>query len=68
MIENKGGIIIPPKNSKEIIRALDYLDNEDLRKEMSLWNNAKVNNVYTIDQVFKKMHDCYQKAINDRKE
>lgn len=59
MIEEKGGVIVAPKSTSDIINAIDYLEDEQIRRETSLWNQNKVFNNYRIDTVMKLLFDCY---------
>lgn len=55
MIEDKGGIIVPIKDVKSIIKAINRLENIDLRNSISNWNIEKVKKSYTLDKVIKDL-------------
>lgn len=59
MIEEKGGIIISPKNPGEIICAIEEMRSQNVRSEMSKWNLKKVSNSYKIDKIAKLLQEVY---------
>lgn len=59
MIESKGGVIISPMSSDEIIQAMESLRTKEIRAEMSAWNLNKVENAYRDDQVFNLLQEVY---------
>lgn len=63
MIENKGGIIIPIKDSKSLIEAIKSMEDKSIRKSMSDWNVQKVKNYYTEKIVTDKYVDLYELLI-----
>ena len=59
MIENKGGIIVNPKNHIELFLALANMKKHDVRAAMSKWNIDKVNEFYLSDVVINKIIKIY---------
>lgn len=59
MIELKGGIVVAPKNAGQIIDALQSMADQETRREMSVWNQRKVANEYSIDSVMRRMYNIY---------
>lgn len=59
MLEDKGGIILPPRDSQSIIAAIRTLENQAIRRDMSEWNIRKVKTNYLIDIVFEKLQKLY---------
>ncbi len=62
MIENKGGIIINKQTYEEISRAINVLESQEVRIEMSKWNIKKVKENYTIQKVVDELNDIYCKV------
>ena len=62
MIEDKGGIIIQPKNSKEIIRAIEEMKKEEKRRSCSKWNYQKVIEQYSVDSVMSCIKQLYDQV------
>lgn len=63
MIEEKGGIIVPIKNSQAIIEALLKMDKQDVREKMSKWNYEKVVSKYTVDSVMEDLLKTYYDVL-----
>lgn len=59
MIESKGGIIVAPHNTEEIISAIKQLEDSESRQQMSNWNKTKVENAYTVSSVMNKINKIY---------
>ena len=55
MLEDRGGIIIPPQDSNAIIHAISQIQDAQLRQCMSEWNIQKVADCYTTDAVLQKI-------------
>lgn len=60
MIEDKGGIIIPIKDTPAIVQALKKISQPTVRRAMSEWNIQKVKNEYLIDNVMQKILCLYE--------
>ncbi len=60
MIENKGGVIIPPQNSQAIIEAINYLKDRKIRSQMSQWNIKKVKEHFTCESVIAEYMKLYE--------
>lgn len=63
MIENKGGIVIPIKDEKELYNAIKKLDSYELREKMSEWNINKVKKYYTDKQVLIQYTHVYESVM-----
>lgn len=59
MIETRGGIIIDPMSSEEIVRAIEKIRPQKVRSEMSAWNLNKVACAYKDVVVFQKIQEVY---------
>lgn len=59
MIEEKGGIIVSPKVSDEIISAIEMIRSKKVRSEMSKWNLEKVKNNYRSEKISKLLQEVY---------
>lgn len=59
MIETKGGVIIKPQSSNEIVQAIENIRPPKVRAEMSKWNLHKVESSYRDDAVFKQIQEVY---------
>lgn len=64
MIENKGGLIIPVRDEKEILNSLSIMESVELRKEMSEWNVEKFKNYYTKDKVMSCLIRKYESIVS----
>lgn len=60
MLENSGGIIVQKKNHKDIVKAIEKLENKSTREKMSNWNIEKVHKHYLIDSVMEKLIEIYR--------
>ena len=63
MIENCGGVVVPVHGIKEMQCALDAMQDEKVRKEMSIWNINKVKRCYEYDGVLKGLFRFYEEAV-----
>ena len=63
MIEDKGGIIVEPQNSRQIVEALKKLDNPAERLSMSEWNTKKIKTVYTSSKVIELLEKQYLEIV-----
>ena len=60
MIEDKGGIIIPTRDSEAIVGAFRRLQEDSERRlVMGTWNTQKVRDEYLLDVVIKRLMDVY---------
>ena len=59
MIGTRGGIIIDPMSSEEIVRAIEKIRPQKVRSEMSAWNLNKVACAYKDVVVFQKIQEVY---------
>ena len=59
MLENKGGIIVDSKSNEQLKNALIRIDDELVRKEMSVWNINKVKSSYIEDIVTNNILNIY---------
>lgn len=66
MLEDRGGILVPPRNASEICTAMGALQDSALRRSMSDWNLQKVSSCYTADAVFAQLLDLYERTIEKR--
>jgi glycosyltransferase involved in cell wall biosynthesis len=64
MLEDKGGIIIPVKDSNAIVEAIQKINSPNMRKEMSVWNINKVKNSYLLDHVMQQLVDMYKEEVS----
>ena len=60
MIENYGGILVPVNDVNAVAEAISFLQDKNIRKQMSSWNRQKVKNCYTTDQVIKRLFKIYR--------
>ena len=61
----KGGLAVPPKNSKALMDAINKLIfNEELRKKMSVQGRKIVEEKYSFDRYIKEHLILYEKIIN----
>lgn len=65
MLEDGGGILVPPKSPDDIVHALNDLENQFTRMQMSLWNRRKVASSYTIERVVAQLYEVYRCAASD---
>ena len=65
MLENKGGIIIEPRDIEEIKNSINKLEDSKLRTNMSIWNIDKVKKNYTIDKVISRIFYEYENIIEE---
>ncbi len=60
ILEDKGGIIIPIKDSGAIVEAISKVQDEVIRKQMSEWVISKVRNQYLTDTVMGQLIAIYR--------
>lgn len=65
MLENKGGIIIKPRDIEDIKNSINKLEDSKLRANMSIWNIDKVKKNYTIDKVISRIFYEYENIIEE---
>ena len=63
MIENKGGIVVPIRDSQSAIEALKEMHSYELRKAQSEFNLWKIKNEYVDKVVLEQYVDCYEALI-----
>lgn len=63
MLEDKGGIYIPVNDKCQTIEAIKQIENADIRKVMSVFNQQKVEKYYTVDNVMNKLFEIYEKVL-----
>lgn len=63
MIEDKGGIIVPVRDVKEICRGLAVMADQDTRKKQSKYNIEKIRKAYADSVVQKQYVDCYEELL-----
>ena len=63
MIENKGGLIISPKSTEEIVNAIELMRCKSIRDAMSKWNLNKVKNNYRSDIIFGEIQKVYHEIV-----
>ena len=66
MLENKGGIIVDSKSNEQLKNALIKIDNELVRKEMSVWNINKVKSSYIEDIVINNILNIYSDLMTTK--
>ena len=64
MIENKGGLLIPIKNSSEISHAIMKMMDKKIRRNMGEWNNEKCKREFSTESVMKKLKMVYSKLAD----
>lgn len=65
MLEDKGGVIIPVKNTEAIIKAIRALSSSTDRKKMSEWAINKVKKCYLTEQVMNRLINIYSEVENE---
>ena len=55
MLEDRGGILIPAKDPRAIVDAIEKLRQPGTREAMSAWNQKKVRETYTVDRVMTQL-------------
>lgn len=63
MLGEKGGLIIKPKSSDDIISSLNKMKSKEIRKQMSDFNINRVKEFYTIDAVMKQFLNIYSSHV-----
>jgi len=63
MLEQKGGEIVPKKDSIRLYQAITKLENHELRNKMSTWNINKVTSNYSLSKVLNDLSAIYS-SIN----
>ena len=63
MIEDQGGVIVPPREYEPIVSALAALEDPKVRNEMSNWSIEKVRSQYTLSKVIPIIKRCYEVSI-----
>jgi L-malate glycosyltransferase len=65
MIEDSGGLIVDVESIKSILDALNKMESNSIRENMSKWNINKVNSTYIIDRVIKDLIEIYGEVIKN---
>ncbi|MBO5889766.1 MAG: glycosyltransferase family 4 protein [Clostridia bacterium] len=63
MIENKGGIIVEPKNVQAIIDAFEVMKDSLFRQSCSNFNKNKVETCYKLERVLENILEIYERVI-----
>lgn len=63
MIEDSGGVTVGVNNHMQIINAVNRLQDWNIRKKMSLWNQQKVVDNYCLDRVCADLLLIYKSVI-----
>lgn len=63
MIEDKGGVLVPVKDSDTIVNAIHKIEPFEKRKSMAEFNLKKVKNEYLSECVIKKMLKLYETVL-----
>ncbi len=66
MIEDKGGVLIRPRQVGDIVEAIRKIDPVEVRAEMSEFNIRKVKECYTCSCVLNKLVEIYKQAIGEK--
>lgn len=61
MLEDKGGIVVSPRSSAEVVEALRCLLDVGLRRKMSEWNRCKVERAYLDEKVLSQYVSIYDR-------
>ncbi len=65
-IHNKTGLVVPPKNSKELSKAMCYMtNNPDTVKQMGELARQRFKQYFTASQMGTSYVDLYQQVLND---
>lgn len=63
MIENKGGIVLDNYSVRAVEKAINLMEDIEVRKKMGAWNRTKIVNFYS-DKVVTDMYvDAYEKLV-----
>lgn len=66
MVEDKGGIVIPPQEVNALVDALKYYDfNPEERKTASVWNVDKVKRAYAEDVILNEYTKFYSELTGE---
>jgi|LSQX01.3.fsa_nt_gb glycosyltransferase involved in cell wall biosynthesis len=60
IIEDKGGVLVDIGDVDGIVKAVQMLENLDVRNRMSDWNRKKIKSSYTIDKVINTITNLYE--------
>jgi glycosyltransferase involved in cell wall biosynthesis len=63
MIEESGGILIPPDDADAAAEAILALGDKNLRERMGCWNREKVRNCYTAGTVMNQLFQIYEGVL-----
>ncbi len=65
MLENKGGVIVKIRDIRNVIQAINDIDDMNVRKKMSEWNINKVKNNYVENIILEKYLKVYENMQKD---
>lgn len=60
MIESEGGLIVPPGDVEAMVSAIEKMQDQKLRGNMSAWNINKVRDCYITETVIKRLLEVYK--------
>ena len=63
MIENKGGIVLENYKVKDVVNAINVMEDKEVRKKMGEWNYQKILLAYSDSVVTNMYVDAYEKII-----
>ncbi len=66
MIEDKGGVLIRPRQVRDIVEAIKKINPVEVRAKMSRYNIHKVKECYTCSCVLNKLIEMYIQAIGEK--
>ena len=67
MIEDKGGVLIRPRQVGDIVEAIKSIYPTEVRTKMSEFNIWKVKENYTCSCVLNKLVEIYEQAIGEKR-
>ena len=68
MIEDKGGVLIRPRQAGDIVEAIKSVYPIEVRTKMSKFNTWKVKECYTCSCVLNKLVEIYKQVIEETQE
>lgn len=63
MVETRGGVIIPPKDTQALVEAIKKVRDPELRRRMSRWNVEKVRECYSASAVMQQLKNIYDSLM-----
>ena len=67
MIEDKGGVVVPIKDTDAVKKAVRYLEDPMIRRNCSSFNITKVREAYSDKVVQMQYVDCYEELTDGRR-